>query len=135
MASVSPTSSANQVGLQQLRLQQARRNAEQAEQTAQSLKSQANQAQLTADRAQESARSLTVQSDQAQAKVGQVRQGLAAMGSAQQSMVQLSKTVDQVLTREPAQPSPATSATPSSNAPPVVNAQGQVTGTIINTTA
>ncbi len=140
MASISPTSSANQYGLQQLRQQQAGRIADQAEQAAQSLRAQANQAQVVADRAQEAARSLTVQSDQAQAKAGQARQGLAAAGSAQQAVVQLEKSVDQALTREQAVVptaaiAPATATTPSTSPAPVVNTQGQVTGTIVNTTA
>lgn len=133
MASVSSTSSANQYGWQQLKLQQAVRNADQAEQEAQSLKTQANDAQRVADRAQENARSLYVQSDQAQAKAGQARQGLVAIGTAQQSVTQLSNTVDQVLTRKPV----STSTTQSTSTSPaaVVNSQGQVTGTVINTTA
>ena len=136
MASISPTSSANQYGLQQLRQQQAMRNADQAEQAAQSLRAQANQAQIVADRAQETARSLTVQSDQAQAKAGQARQGLAAAGSAQQAVAQLEKSVDQALTREQAvvptaAMAPATATTPSTSPAPVVNTQGQVTGTLV----
>ncbi|MDD5177242.1 MAG: hypothetical protein PHQ05_12560 [Sterolibacterium sp.] len=131
MAPVSSISSANQYGWQQFKLQQAKRNADQAEQAALSLKTQANDAQRVADRAEENARSLWVQSDQAQTKAGQARQGLAAIGTAQQSVAQLSKTVDQVLVREQA----ATSTTPSTSTLPVTNSQGQVTGKIVNTTA
>lgn len=134
MPPVSPASSANQYGLQQLRQLQARRNAEQAEQVAQSLRAQANQAQAVADRAQETARSLTVQSDQAQVKAGQARQGLAVAGSIQQAVTQLGKTVDQVLARDQAV-NPTTAAPPSTSPAPVVNTQGQVTGTLVNTTA
>lgn len=138
MATVSSTSSANQYGLQQLRQQQARRNADQAELTAQTLKAQANDAQRVADRAQEDARTLGVQSDQAQAKAGQARQGLAALGAAQQSGVQLSQTVDQVLGRRQASAATLPGSTAKATATvaaPVVNTQGQVTGKIINTTA
>ncbi len=138
MISVSSTTSANDYGLQQIRLQQARRNADQAEQTAQALKAQADAAQRVADHEQENARSLYVQSDQAQTKAGQARQGLAAFSSAQQAITQLSKAVDQVISREQV----PTEAAPSAPTPPassvgaaVTNSQGQVTGKIVNTTA
>lgn len=131
MATVSSTSSANQYGWQQLKLQLAVRNAEQAEQTAQALKVQANDAQRVAERAQENARSLFVQSNQAQEKAGQARRGLAALGAAQQGVAQLSKIVDQVLLRQQA----STPTTQGSSTVPVTNSQGQVTGKIINTTA
>jgi len=145
MSPVSSTSSASQYGWQQLKLQQAKRNADQAEQTAQTLKAQASDAQRVADRAQENARSLSVQSDQAQANAGQARQGLAALGNEQQAITQLSNTVDQVLARQQISTSTTKNATtsatgastvsPKSLTPPVVNSQGQVTGKIINTTA
>jgi uncharacterized phage infection (PIP) family protein YhgE len=142
MVSVSSTSSADQMGsqqgLQQLRLQQAKRNADQAEQTAQSLKTQAAEAQRVADREQDNARSLYIQSDEAQTRAGRIRQGLAALGSAQQAITQLSKSVDQVLVREPAPVAPAQSAGPppvSTGIAPVTNSQGQVTGKIVNITA
>ncbi|OHC63463.1 MAG: hypothetical protein A2045_04795 [Rhodocyclales bacterium GWA2_65_20] len=140
MASVSSTSSATQFGLQQLRQLEARRNADQAEQKAQSLKAQASDARHTADQAQENARSLGVQADQAQAQAGKARQGLAAFSTEQQQVTRLANTVDQVLTRE--QEASASSPTQSigtspaaSSAAPVVNTQGQVTGQIVNTTA
>ncbi len=81
---LSPTSgaqAATQAGYQQLKLQQARRNAEQAEQTAQGLRAQASAAQQTANQAQETARSLSTQADQAKFSAGQARQGLAAIDS------------------------------------------------------
>ena len=138
MASVSSISSANQYGLQQLSLQQARRNSDQAELTAQTLRAQANDAQRVADQAEENARSLAVQSDQAQTKAGQARQGLAALSTAQQALTRLSNFSDQVLAR--IQPSSSTTQSTSASlvitgTPPVVNTQGQVTGKIINTTA
>jgi hypothetical protein len=137
MISVSSSSSANDYGLQQIRLQQARRNADQAEQAAQSLKTQADAAQRVADREQENARSLYVQSDQAQTKAGQARQGLAAFSSAQQAITQLSKSVDQVLSREqvPAEVVSSAAAPPASSVgAAVTNSQGQVTGKIVNAT-
>lgn len=142
MASVSSTSNATQSGLQQLRLQQARRNADQAEQVAQALKAQANDAQRAADGAQQNADSLTTQSGQASAKAGQARQGLTASATVQQAVTQLSDRVDQVIGREAVTATSATTtatsttgSTGSTNSAPVLNSQGQVTGTIINITA
>lgn len=129
---VSSTSSANEYGLQQLRVQQARRSAEQAEQAAQLLEAQAAGAQQAAEQAQENARSLSVESSQAQARAGQARQGLIAMGSAQQAITQLTNAVNQAAV-------PVTTSVPTTQSvgspPPVVNTQGQVTGKIVNTTA
>lgn len=136
MASVSATSSANQYGLQQLMVQQARRNADQAEQTAAALKAQADDAQQVADQAQANARSLSVQSDQAQQRAGQARQGLAALSVEQQGVNLLSLAVDRVLARQQASTSMARSGSTVTSAPaPVTNSQGQVTGRIVNTTA
>jgi len=133
MTTVSSTSSASEYGLQQLRLQQARRTAEQAEFAARALNAQAANAQRVADRAQEDARSLGVQANQAEASAGQARQGLAALSTAQQAFSRLSNTAEQVVAREP---TPAAPTQDSGAAPvPVVNTQGQVTGTVINTTA
>ncbi len=137
MAPVSSISSATQSGLQQIMVQQAKRNADQAEQTAQSLRAQADAAQRTAEKAQETARSLTLQSDQAQQQADQARQGLAAVTATQQGITSLSNTINQMLDRKlasiPATPSTTTPGTGAAPVPPVVNTQGQVTGTIINT--
>jgi DNA integrity scanning protein DisA with diadenylate cyclase activity len=139
MATVSSTSSANQYGLQQLKVQQAQRNADQAAQTASALKAQANEAQRVADRDRENARSLSVQSDQAQTNAAEAQQGLAALRSAQQGINLISNTVDQVLGRQQAQaaaPSAVAAKGAATAAPvPVLNTQGHVTGKIINTTA
>lgn len=130
ISSISGAQSAAQSGLQQLKLQQAKRDAEQAEQTASALQAQARDAQQRAGEAQENARSVTAQSDQAQANAGQARQGLAVVRAIGQMQTQLTNVVAQVTGKlavpEPAAPTPV---------PPVVNAQGQVTGTVINTTA
>lgn len=141
MDAVSSLSSANEYGLQQLRMQQARRDADQAEQAARSLRAQADGAQRVAEEAQESARTLGVQSDQAEARAGQARQGLASVASTQQAITQLTKGVNQAVVSEPVvpvvQPSPqgGKAAVATAGAAPVVNAQGQVTGTIVNTSA
>ena len=136
MASVSATSSANQYGLQQLMVQQARRNADQAEQAAAALKAQADDAQRVADQAQSNANSLSVQSDQAQQKAGQARQGLVALSAEQQGANLLSLSVDRVLARQQTSTPPAHGGGTATSAPaPVTNSQGQVTGRIVNTTA
>lgn len=138
MASVSPISTVNQDAWQQLALQQAQRKADQAEQTAQSLKTQANEAQRAADREQENARSLSTQSDQAQDKAGQLRQSVDGLRAQEQAIAQLPKTINQALGLQQTTTSTTqnvTSTTVSSSTPPVVNSQGQVTGTIISVTA
>jgi hypothetical protein len=150
MAVTSATSnslSAAQLGMQQLRVQQAKQNAERAEAAAQSLRAQADAAQREAGQAQENARSLYVRSDQAQNIAGQARQGLVAVRSQGEMQVRLSNTVDQVVERANL---PAVDATPVSVSPavstssateqraspqPVVNTSGQVTGRVVNTTA
>lgn len=136
MVAISSTSgaqsSAAQVGLQQLKLQQAKRNADRAEQTAQALQAQAAEAQRVANNAQENARALSVRSDQAQSVAGQARQGLALISSVGQMQTQLGNTAAQVVERAQ---SPQTSTTTQTTKAPVVNTQGQVTGTVVNTTA
>jgi hypothetical protein len=87
-----------------------------------------------ADRAKENARSLFVQSDQAEARAGQARQGVAAMTSARQGINQIANAVDQAVGRQPVS-TPASPAPQGTGQPAVVNSQGQVTGTVINTTA
>lgn len=117
-----------QAGLQQLKVQQALQGAERAEQTARSLRAQANQAQQVADRAQEDARSLYVRSDQAQTAAGQARQGVAMMKSVGEMQSNLSGRVEQVVAKQESTVTAAASE-------PVLNSSGQVTGTIVNTTA
>jgi hypothetical protein len=139
------------VGTQSLRAEQARRNAERAEQAAQALHAQAKGAQRQADRAQENARDLTVRSAAAESAAGQARQGLAALDSANRALTRLGQTVARAAAgkEEPA-PSPAASAASAVSTPPsgptpaaqaltpprpVVNTSGQVTGTLINLVA
>lgn len=133
-ASLSGTQPIVQSGLQQLKLQQARRNAAQAEQTAQALQTQADEAQRRAAHEQENARSLSVQADQAQGDAGRARQGLALIQTSSDSVTQLGRVADQVIQKQ--QSSQAATPAPSvQESKPVVNTQGQVTGTVINTTA
>jgi hypothetical protein len=132
VSSLSGAQSAAQSGLQQLRLLQAQRDAEQAEQTARALQVRARDAQQTASQAQENARSIAGEANQAQVNAGQARLGLAVIRSADQMQVRLSDVVTRVAetlkSAEPVAPS-------QSPAPPVINTQGQVTGTVVNTTA
>ena len=132
ISSLSAAQSAAQSGLRQFRLQQAQRNADQAEQTARSLKAQARDAQQTANQAQENARSIAVQADQAQVDVGQARLGLALTRTVGQMQTQLSSVATQAAEKLK---SPQAAAPTPSPVLPVINAQGQKTGTVINTTA
>ncbi|MGB4062252.1 MAG: hypothetical protein WBK19_00320 [Azonexus sp.] len=115
----------------QLQLQQARRNADQAEQQAAALQAQARSAQSVADRAQESARSLQVQSRQAQGDASQARLNLAtqsSVGEVQSQLGELKTQISKVLQSEPLVVTATTAA-------PVVNTSGQQTGTLVNVTA
>jgi hypothetical protein len=138
ISSISGALSATQSGLQQLRLLQAQRAAEQAEQTARSLQVQAQDAQRKAVHAQENARSITIQADQAQSVAGQARQGVAIVKTVGDMQSQISNVVSQVTEKlgiaETAVVTPKTVA-PATTAAPVVNTQGQLTGTVVNTTA
>jgi chromosome segregation ATPase len=113
----------------QIQLQQARRNADQAEQQARTLQSQARQAQSVANRAQENAR--TLQSDSAQARndANSARRGVVALSSlneVQAGIGELRQQIAQVLAAPTiGQEAPA----------PVVNTSGQQTGTLVNVTA
>lgn len=139
MAAISSTvgmQAVAQSGLQQLKLQQARQNAERAEMTARSLQAQAAGAQREADRAQEKARSLTVQANQAQDVAGKARQGLVMTRSASEMGQRLTNTVEQASERmNVAQTSEAADKPTGAATAPVVNLAGQTTGTLVNTTA
>lgn len=147
MAVTSATSnslSVAQLGMQQLRVQQAKQNAERAESAARSLRSQADAAQREASQAQENARSLNMRSDQAQSVASQAHQGMAAMRSQTDMQVRLSNTVDQVVERASVSVADANATNSNESASsvaeqhtsqPVVNTSGQLTGTVVNTTA
>ena len=109
----------------QIRLQQATRDAEQAEQNARALAADARQAWQIASDAQQSARSISAQADKAETSAAQARLGVAAIKNGEQVQVQLTGAVG--TTEKPLKA--AESATP------VVNTQGQLTGTVVNTTA
>ena len=115
--------------MQQLRLQQAQRNADQAEVSARSLRQQARVAQQSADRAQEGARSVKVQADQAQSNAGSARQQLISLESVSQLQTGFDTARQQIAQGLTSldQPAPVVA--------PVVNADGQATGTLVNVTA
>jgi hypothetical protein len=120
--------------MDQLRLQQTRIAAQRAEQTAQTLQSEAASARQDADQARERARSLEVESSQAQSEAVRMRRGLNMLQSAGSLQVQQARVADNAQISRPAvvqQASPAASVSKA----PVVNTQGQVTGRVVNTTA
>jgi hypothetical protein len=131
MAAISSSSGspAVQYGLSQLRLQQVRRSAEQAEQTAQILQAQAAGARREANQADERARSLEVESSQAQSKAAQARQGVAMLQSTGQNEARLARVSTNMVVQQSGQQATTSGKTP------VVNTQGQVTGRVVNTTA
>lgn len=127
MSSISATASGSLSGFmsEQLRVQQAQRNAEQAEASARALRQKANSAQQEADQAQESARTLKVQSDDAQTRAGRARQEVVSVESVS-TMQQGFEAVREL----------AVETVEAFDAPtPTVNAEGQTTGTLVNVTA
>lgn len=115
--------------LSQLQLRQAQGEAARAEANAQSLRARAQDAQRNAIQAQENARSLRVQSNQAQQEAGQAKQDVSSLRSVQvldQGLGELRQQISEFTEG-------ASIAVPIT--PPVVNVQGQTTGTVVNTTA
>lgn len=112
--------------------QQAQRYADQSEQRARLLQARAQGAQNAADRAQENARSLKVQAGQAEGEANAAKLGLAAqeaLGKVQGTLSGLHEQIVAVLSpTQLVQPVGESSA-------PVLNAQGQQTGTLVNVTA
>jgi hypothetical protein len=132
MASISSLSSAQSSVASQLRLQQAERNAEQAEANARALQAQAREAQQVASDAQANARSVSAQASQAEGNARDARLSLAVVRNGSQVEAQLTDTVSQLSKSFTA---PQAFVPVRAVASPVVNTQGQVTGTVINTTA
>ncbi len=154
-------SPAIQQGFSQLKIQQAKRNAEQAEASARALQAQAADAQLRASQAQENARDLSVRANQADLNAGQARQGLEAIRSLSQTSTDLKTTYERIASVMQADTTeaPVAASTTSSAAPlsapvstatsntsadtagstgsltPTINSQGETTGTNINITA
>ena len=126
MAISSATAGSTSV-LPQLQLLQTQRAAERAEQNARNLRERAQEAQSAADREQSKADRLEVQSNRAQQEAGLARQGIAALKSLRQVQNGFSEIRQQI--------AQVTQNTTTNSAPPVVNSQGQATGTIVNVTA
>jgi len=112
----------------QIQQQQAQRSADQAEQQARALRAQARQAQSVADRAQENARSLQSESSQARVDADNARRGVQSMKSMNQVEQGIGESRAQMAERVQVSSSVR-------QAPPVVNASGQTTGTQVNVTA
>lgn len=133
-SSTSATQSGLQSAWQQMQVQQAQRNADQAEQNARALQAQAGEARRSANRAQETARSLEVQSGQAQVDADRAQQGVAAFRSEGKALSNLAGAYDKIVQAMHGTPAQQTQAPPQSAAP-VVNVQGQTTGQLVNVTA
>lgn len=127
MAIVSSTTTPNPTAdaFRQLRVQQAKQVAQDAEENARSLQIQARDAQATADRAQERARDLGIQSDQALSTADRARQGVAALQTAGQMQARLGSALEKAAQVAPTPQQPQ----------PVANSLGQVTGQVVNVTA
>jgi len=131
MAAVSSAQSATGAAWGQMQLQQAQRNADQAEVKARALASQARAAESEAARAQENARSLRVESTQADSQASEAQRGVVEMKGWSQLSSQFSGLQSQI--KEVLQPN--TTSTTTAASAPVVNAYGQETGTVVNVTA
>lgn len=122
-------------GFQQFRVVEARRTAERMEEVARRLQAQAATAQRTADRAQDDARSLTVQSEQARDDAGRARQGVAYLDALGRMQNEVGRVVGRVAERLGVPATPDVKEVAAAPPAPVVNTQGQVTGTLVSTTA
>lgn len=132
ISSVSVGQAALPYGGQQIRLRESKRAAEQAEQTAQTLRQKADQAQQDADNAQENASGLAVKAGQAENYASQVRRGTPVVDTKATAGSVAPTKVDGVLT-----PSAQDSDTDHSTvlgrlSTGVVNLKGQKLGQFIN---
>jgi hypothetical protein len=140
ISSVSGGQAALPYGGQQVRLRESKRAAEQAEQTAQTLRQKADEAQQDADRSQAAARGLGAKADQAESYASQVRRGTPVVEPKAAGNVAAPASTNangSGLTAQ--QPQPAAGADPSAASgnqlPGVVNLRGQKLGQFINVTA
>ncbi|OQA33955.1 MAG: hypothetical protein BWY57_00863 [Betaproteobacteria bacterium ADurb.Bin341] len=115
--------------LSQLQLRQAQSEADRAEQGARVLRARAQAAEREAVRAQEGARALRVQSDQAQQRAGLAKQDVSVLRSLQGASEDLGELRQQISSLGEGE---QVSTVP---VQPVVNSEGQTTGTVVNTTA
>jgi len=133
-SATSGSQSISQSIVQQLRLQEAKRAADEAQYRAQTLQAQANDAQATADRDQERARSLRVDASQAQTQAGQATQGLMSIQSLSQMSSALGNSYTQIAQAQHSTPT-HTNPQPQKIQQSVVNTQGQTIGKVVNVTA
>ena len=130
MSNVSSTSNVSQQVFQKLNTQLARKNADQAEAIAQSLRAQAAEAQNLADRDQQKANALSAESDQAQITADNEKQLFKTANGIQQKTNQSVNTINQNVVQ------PAYAIAPSSSSiSKLISTQASVTGTNINTQA
>lgn len=129
MSSSSAVQGAGSAIWSQLQQQQLQRAADQAEARARALQAQAREAENVAVRAQENARSLKVQSGQAEGEARNAALGLARSNAARS--LNSSGNAHEVTSTVPASRSVATE----QGIQPVVNAEGQTTGTLISVLA
>lgn len=128
---IAGTSGAISAAFAQMQQRQAERSAELAEQRARSLQTETRQAKAEAERAQEQARTLEVETDQAVSEAGRARSGVLATETLQELDTRLDALRTSINTAFP----PAGEPPGASPARPVLNAQGEVTGTVINVSA
>lgn len=126
---ISGAQGSSSAALGQLQMQQAQRNAEQAEQRARALQTQARAAQQEAVQAQSNARELQTSSVQARGDADNARRNVSTLQSVGEVNTQLGALREQianVLT-----PPAIETAAPAA----YTNVDGQATGTLINVTA
>ena len=133
MSSISSVQTAGSGIYSQLQQQRAEQAADQAEQNARSLQAQARDARSAADRAEASARSLDVQSEQASNQASRDRLNLASASSMKGVQVPTDTRVQQTAVTNGV--APPVAAPVAVQAAPVLNAQGQTTGRLINVQA
>ena len=134
MVSITATNSANpppQASLGQVRLAQARREADQAEAMARDLRAQADDAEQQAERSQDNVRKVSARVQEGAATYSQPRDS-----STSEVPLKVQKLIEQMYsaTSEKRAQSGNTLKT-NVNAAPVVNMQGQATGRIVNISA
>lgn len=131
MATISATSSSTstlQSVLNRARIEQARRQADQSEANARDLRAQADQEEQQAARAQQRVRELTVQGQDSTYASALRNSNSEIPLKNQEALGRLYRITRNNLARD------GNALKSSENAPPVVNAQGQTTGRIVNLT-
>ncbi len=134
MVSITATNSANpplQFSVGRARLQQARREADQAEATARDLRAQADDAEQQAKRSQDNVRKVSARIQEEAATYSQPKSG-----STSEVPLKVQKLIEQLYSATTDKR--ALSGSPlkaNVNAAPVVNIQGQATGRIVNISA